>query len=81
MKDQRLSDRLGGLTLFLFNPFMWAIDAALQKIWPLTDPQPPQGIGLRQRLLWEVRQFVKELAVVAAGLLILMVLFLGLVRA
>lgn len=80
VKDQRLSDRVGSLTLFLFNPLMWIIDAALQKIWPLTDPQPPKGIGLRRRVLWETQQFVKDLAFVTTGLLIILAL-LGLIGA
>ena len=68
MRDRRLSDRLGGLTLFVFNPLMWVIDAVLQKIWPLQDPQPPRGISLNHRLVWEGRQFARDVASVLVGL-------------
>ena len=68
MKDRRVSDRLGGLVLFGFNPLMWGIDAVLQKIWPLGDPQPPRGIGLGRRVVWEGRQFAWDVAFVVVGL-------------
>ena len=43
MENRRFDDTLRGLALFIVNPLLWLIDVTLQKIWPLTDPRPPQG--------------------------------------
>jgi hypothetical protein len=69
MERRRLGDRLGGLALFVFNPLVWLIDITLQKIWPLSEPRPPDGATLPQKLKFELRLFVKDLALVLAFLI------------
>ena len=68
MENRRLDDTLRGWALFIVNPLLWLIDVTLQKIWPLTDPRPPRGIGPGRRVMWEGRQFTKDVAFVILGL-------------
>ena len=72
MERRQHGDRLGGLTLFMFNLLLWLIDITLQKIWPLPEPRPPDAATPPQKLEFELRLFAKDLALVLVFLIPLM---------
>lgn len=58
--------------MFLFNPLLWLIDEGLQRIWPLSDPEPPRNATFLDKAAFEVRLFVKTVALVLGGLVLIL---------